>query len=170
MCKCTPWPCKWTVTVHICTVTVHLVNDFFFSLSSLNRWLTLLSFSHFLYHLTFTDQLSLKADQLLWSNTAVISTNYDSNQPLSSLITWKRPAFLADHDLTIQGLDLVNTGDFDRFVLFDRWWWLVAGCGWFWVCVGSAAWQRRRWLTGCGWFCWRMGVGVPHGFCWRVAS
>ena len=127
MCKCTPWPCKWTVTVHICIVTVHLVNDFFFSLSSLNRWLTSLSFSHFLYHLTLTDQLSLKADQPLWSNTAVISTNYDSNQPLSSPITWKRPAFLADHDLTIQGLDSMNVGDSNGFVQFDCWWQLGVG-------------------------------------------
>ena len=36
MCIYTLWLCKWTVTVHICTVIVHRVNDFlfFFSLSS----------------------------------------------------------------------------------------------------------------------------------------
>ena len=133
---------------------------FFFSLSSLYLWLTSLSFSHFLSHFTLIDQFFLKANQPLQSNTAVIPMDHDFDQPLSSPITWKRLAFLADHDLAIPGLDSVNAGDSDGFVLFDCWWWLVAACGWFWVYVGSVARRKRRWLAGCGWFCWRMGVAV----------
>ena len=33
----------------------------------------------------------------------------------------------------------------------------VAGCGWFWVCVGSVAWRRRQWL-GVGDFGFVLGL------------
>jgi len=58
-----------------------------------------------------------------------------------------------DGGLCIHWCDaIMNVSDSDRFVLFDRWWWLVAGCGWFWVCVGSVAQRRRQRLAGYGWF------------------
>ena len=49
-----------TVTVHICTATVAVPFNIlvFVSLPSLYLWFTSLSFSHFLSHLTLTNQLS----------------------------------------------------------------------------------------------------------------
>ena len=136
-CYCSP--CKWL---------------FFFPLSSLNRWLTSLSFSHFLYHLTLTDQLSLNVDQPLWSNTVVIPTDHENNGP------WFRSASLIfDHMKTIGFLG-GPWSSHPRPWLNERWWfwrvcsiwslmvaggwWLVAGCGWFWVYVGFVARQKRR--------------------------
>ena len=161
MCKYTSWPCKWTVTVHICTVTVHRVIDFFilFFLSPLSTF----DSPHSLFLISFLTSLSpinslskpinlsyQQFDQPLQSNTTVIPTDHDSDKPLSSPITWNRPTFSTDHDPAIQGLDSVNADDSNGFVLFDRWWWLVARCGWFWVCVGSVAQRRKQWLAGCG--------------------
>ena len=138
---------------------------FFFSLSSLYLWLTSLSFSHFLSHLTFTNQFSHKADQPLQSNTAVIPTDHENDGP------WFRSASLISNHMKTTGfLGGPWFGD-PRPWLSERWWFrwvhsiwslMVAGCGWFWVCVGSVARPKRRWLAGCGWFCWRMGVGVAR--------
>ena len=62
------------VTMHIYTVTVALPFNIlvFVSLSSLYLWLTSLSFSHFLSHLTLTDQISHFIKSTLSSTHALL--------------------------------------------------------------------------------------------------
>ena len=81
MCKYTPWPCKWTITVYICTVTVHRVNDFFilfFSLLSLPLTHLTLFFSF-----PFSPHSHRSTLSQSWS-ASPIKYNGDSNRP------WKR--------------------------------------------------------------------------------
>ena len=108
-------------------------------------------------------------------SASLIKYNGDSNRP------WKRQTMIPfslshlrshENDWLSQGTMIqrskaltqwtwvIPTGLF--YLIANGGWWLVAGYGWFWVYVGFVTRQKRRWLVGCGWFCWRMGVGVAR--------
>ena len=103
---------------------------------------------------SWSASLIQQSNQPLWSNTVVIPTDHENNGP------WFRSASLIfDHMKTIGFLGGPWSSD-PRPWLNERWWfwrvcsiwslmvaggwWLVAGCGWFWLYVGFVARQKRR--------------------------
>ena len=172
--------------MHICTVTIHRVNDFFILFFS--SPLSTSDSPHSLFLISFLTLFSL-----INSLSKMISL-FDPTIRLASLIKYNgdsdRPWFrsaslISDHMKTTNCLGRPWSDDPRPWLSECRWFrqvcsiWLlmVAGCGWFWVCVGSVARRRRRWLAGCGWFYWSIGVGDfvevwvwvwLDGFCWRI--
>ena len=128
----------------------------FFSLSSLYLWLTSLSFSYFLSHLTLTNQLSLKADQPLLSTirpASPIKYNSDSDGP------WFRLASLiSDHMKSTDFLDRPWSGYPRPWLSECRWfqwvcsiWSLMVASGWVWVILGLCWVSSSTEKTVAGW-------------------
>ena len=152
MCKYTSWPGKWTVTMHICTVTVHRVIDFFILFFSP---LSTFDSPHSLFLISFLISLSkpINLSYPTIRSASPIKYNNDYDGP------WFRLASLiSDHMKSTDFLGRPWSGDPRPWLSECRWFqrvcsiWslMVVGCGWFWVCVGSVARRRRRWLAGCG--------------------
>ena len=150
MCKYTPWLCKWTVTVHICTITVHRINDFFilcFSLLSLPLTHLTLFFSFPFSphpHRSTISQSRLassiqQSDQSFRSNTAVISTNHENDE-----LGFRSASLISDHMKTTGFLGGPWSGDPRPWLSERQWfrrvcsiWSLMVASGCIWVILGS---------------------------------
>ena len=164
MCKYTLWLCKWTVTVHICMVTIYHVNDFFilfFSLLSLPlTHLTLFfsfPFSPHSHRSTFPHFIKLSH----FIRSTLSPTNATNPSPIADLLFFFFPhhrfvgcwlffccggLFLLGCSLGCVGFDWLLVSILCGFWLFQ--WWLCGCLGCFrsvrddrvWVVLGL--WER----------------------------
>ena len=158
MCKYTSWPCKWTVTVHICTVTVHhVINFFIFFFSSLFTF----DSPHSLFLISFLTSLSpinslskpINLSYPTIRSASLIKYNNDSNGP------WFRLASLiSDHMKSTDFLGRPWSGDPRPWLSERRWfqwvcsiWSLMVASGWVWVILGLCWVSSSTEKTVAGW-------------------